>query len=95
MTVNVQKSLSVAAALHDDVSAALDAAQADAAAEIQRWLALHTVTRVGRRGLQEVVPVERLESVSVTIARRGRVTRTGMCICKSGCACSRRADGAA
>lgn len=38
MTINAPKSLSVAAALHPDVSAALDAAQQDAAQEIQRFL---------------------------------------------------------
>lgn len=65
MIVNTPKSLSIAAALHPDVSAALDAAQSDAVAEIRRFLALHSVTRVGPRGRQEVVPVERLQTVAV------------------------------
>ena len=65
MVVNAPKSLSVAAALHPDVSDALDAAQADAVNEIRRFLALHSVTRVGPRGRQEVVPVERLQTVAV------------------------------
>lgn len=65
MVVNAPKSLSVAAALHPDVSGALDAAQADAVTEIRRFLALHSVTRVGPRGRQEVVPVERLQTVAV------------------------------
>jgi hypothetical protein len=65
MVVNAPKSLSVAAALHADVSDALDAAQADAVAEIRRFLALHSVTRVGPRGRQEVVPVGRLQTVAV------------------------------
>ncbi|MAY94960.1 MAG: TrwC relaxase [Nocardioides sp.] len=65
MVVNAPKSLSVAAALHPDVSDALDAAQADAVNEIRRFLALHSVTRVGPRGGQEVVPVERLQTVAV------------------------------
>lgn len=65
MVVNAPKSLSVAAALHADVSEALDAAQADAVSEIRRFLALHSVTRVGPRGRQEVVPVERLQTVAV------------------------------
>lgn len=65
MVVNAPKSLSIAAALHPEVSTALDAAQADAAAEIRRFLAMHSVTRVGRRGRQEVVLVERLQSVAV------------------------------
>jgi len=47
MVVNVPKSLSIAAALHPEVSEALDAAQCDAVAEIRAWLAQHSVTRVG------------------------------------------------
>ena len=66
MVVNTPKSLSIAAALHTDVSEALDAAQRDAVAEIRSWLGLHSVTRIGPRGLQEVVPVERLETVSIS-----------------------------
>lgn len=58
MVVNVPKSLSVAAALHPEASEALDAAQRDAVAEIRSWLGQHSVTRVGPRGKQEVVPVE-------------------------------------
>ncbi|WP_246132584.1 MobF family relaxase [Microbacterium mitrae] len=66
MVVNAPKSLSIAAALHPEVSAALDRAQQDAVAEIQRWLAEHSVTRVGPRGKQEVVPVEGLQTVAVS-----------------------------
>ena len=66
MVINTPKSLSIAAALHPEVSAALDAAQADAAAEIRRWLAQNSTTRVGPRGSQEVVPVESLQTVAVT-----------------------------
>ncbi len=65
MVVNTPKSLSIAAALHPEVSDALDAAQADAVAEIRRFLGSHSVTRVGPRGRQEVVPVERLQTVAV------------------------------
>ena len=65
MVVNSPKSLSIGAALHPAVSDALDAAQADAVTEIRRFLALHSVTRVGPRGRQEVVPVERLQTVAV------------------------------
>ena len=65
MVVNTAKSLSLAAALHPEVSDALDAAQADAVAEIRRFLGLHSVTRVGTRGRQEVVPIERLQTVAV------------------------------
>ncbi|WP_285120125.1 MobF family relaxase [Propionibacterium freudenreichii] len=66
MVVNVSKSLSVAAALHPEVSEALDAAQRDAVAGIRSWLGQHSVTRVGPRGAQEVVPVEQLETVAVS-----------------------------
>lgn len=66
MVVNAPKSLSIAAALHPEVSEALDRAQQDAVAEIQHWLAQHSVTRVGPRGKQEVVPVEALQTVAVS-----------------------------
>jgi hypothetical protein len=66
MTVNGPKSLSIAAALHPDVSEALDAAQQAAADEIARWLALHSTTRVGPRGRQESVPVQQLQVVRIT-----------------------------
>jgi TrwC relaxase len=54
MVVNTPKSLSIAAA------------QRDAVAEIRSWLGQHSVTRIGPRGRQEVVPVERLETVSIS-----------------------------
>ncbi|WP_296192516.1 MobF family relaxase [uncultured Microbacterium sp.] len=66
MVVNVPKSLSIAAALHPEVSEALDAAQRDAVAEIRSRLGQRSVTRVGPRGAQEVVPVEQLETVAVS-----------------------------
>ncbi|WP_454295471.1 MobF family relaxase [Salana multivorans] len=66
MVVNVPKSLSVTAGLHPAVSEALDAAQRDAVAEIRSWLGQHSVTRVGSRGKQEVVPIEQLETVAVS-----------------------------
>ena len=66
MVVNAPKSLSIAAALHPEVSDALDAAQRDAVAEIRVWLGQHSVTRVGPRGAQRVVPVEQLETVAVS-----------------------------
>jgi len=65
MVVNTPKSLSIAAALHPEVSEALDVAQRDAVAEIRSWLGAHSVTRVGPRGRQEVVPVERLATVAI------------------------------
>ncbi len=66
MTVNAPKSLSVAAALHPDVSDALDRAQQDAAREIQRFLGQHSVTLAGPRGAQEVLPVEHMQTVAIT-----------------------------
>lgn len=66
MVVNAPKSLSIAAALHPEVSDALDAAQRDAVAEIRTWLGQHSVTRVGPRGAQRVVPIEQLETVAVS-----------------------------
>lgn len=65
MTVNCDKSLSVAAALFPEVSAALDDAQAQAADAMGSYLARNSVTRVGSRGEQEFVPVERFEQVAV------------------------------
>jgi hypothetical protein len=65
MTINAPKSLSVAAALHPEVSEALDAAQQDALAEIRRWLGQHSVTRVGPRGRVEVVPIEYMQVVGI------------------------------
>lgn len=65
MTVNCDKSLSVAAALDPRVSKALDAAQASAVASMNAYMATNSVTRVGPRGGQRFVPAERLESVAV------------------------------
>ncbi|MCA0307149.1 MAG: relaxase domain-containing protein [Actinobacteria bacterium] len=66
MTINAPKSVSVAAALHPEVSAALDAAQQDALAEIRRWLGQHSVTRVGPRDAREVVPIEQMQVVGIS-----------------------------
>lgn len=66
MVINTPKSLSIAAALHPEVSEALDAAQQVALSEIQRWLSQHSVTRVGPRGKQEVVPIEHMQVVGIT-----------------------------
>ncbi|GLJ63398.1 MULTISPECIES: MobF family relaxase [Microbacterium] len=73
MTINAPKSLSVAAALHPDVSVALDAAQQDALAEIRRWLGQHSVTRVGPREAREVVPIEHMQVVGI----RHKTSRAG------------------
>jgi hypothetical protein len=65
MVVNAPKSLSIAAALHPEVSEVLDAAQRDAVGEIRRWLGEHSVTRLGPRGAQEIVPVEQMQVVGI------------------------------
>ena len=66
VVINAPKSLSIAAALHPEVSDALDAAQQDAAEEIRRWLAEHSVTRVGPRNAREIVSVQQLQTVTVS-----------------------------
>lgn len=66
MTINAPKSFSIAAAFHTEVSAALDLAQRDAVAEIQRWLGQNSVTHTGPRDKQEVIPVEELQVVEFT-----------------------------
>ncbi|WP_230954277.1 MobF family relaxase [Propionibacterium freudenreichii] len=73
MTINAPKSLSVAAALHPEVSDALDAAQQDALAEIRRWLGQHSVTRVGPGDAREVVPIEQMQVVGI----RHKTSRAG------------------
>lgn len=66
MVINAPKSLSIAAALHPEVSDALDRAQQDALGEIQRWVAQHSVTRVGPLGRQEVVAAEHMQVVGIS-----------------------------
>jgi exodeoxyribonuclease V alpha subunit len=65
VTVNGPKTWSLAAALHPEVSAALDAAQDKAAVEIVGWVAAHATTRVGPRGRQVQVPVEKIEAAVI------------------------------
>jgi exodeoxyribonuclease V alpha subunit len=65
VTVNGPKSWSLAAALHPEISAALDAAQDRAAEQIVGWLAQHATTRVGPRGRQVQVPIEQLEAAVI------------------------------
>ncbi|RNM15326.1 AAA family ATPase [Nocardioides pocheonensis] len=65
VTVNGPKTWSLAAALHPEISAALDAAQDKAAAEIVGWVAQHTTTRVGPRGRQVQIPVEKIEAAVI------------------------------
>jgi exodeoxyribonuclease V alpha subunit len=73
VTVNGPKTWSLAAALHPEVSAALDEAQDRAAAEIVGWVAQHATTRVGPRGRQVQIPVERIEAAVI----RHYTSRTG------------------
>jgi exodeoxyribonuclease V alpha subunit len=65
VTVNGPKTWSLAAALHPEISAALDAAQDRAAAQIIGWVAQHATTRVGPRDRQVQVPVERIEAALI------------------------------
>jgi len=65
MTINSPKSLSAAAALHPEVSEALDQAQQDALAEILRWLGQHSVARVGPRDAREDEPIEQMQVVGI------------------------------
>lgn len=65
VVVNGPKSWSLAAALHPDIASAYDAAMDRAAGEVIGWVAEHATTRVGPRGRQVQVPVERLEAAVV------------------------------
>jgi exodeoxyribonuclease V alpha subunit len=65
VVVNGPKSWSLAAALHPEVAAAYDAAMDRAAGEVIGWVAEHATTRVGPRGRQVQVPVEKLEAAVV------------------------------
>ncbi|MGH2908006.1 MAG: MobF family relaxase, partial [Solirubrobacteraceae bacterium] len=65
VTVNGPKTWSLAAALHPEIAEAYDAAQMAAAEEIIGWLASHATTRIGPRGRQVQVPVERIEAAVV------------------------------
>lgn len=65
VVVNGPKSWSLAAAMHPAVATAYDAAQDRAAGEIIAWLADHATTRIGPRGRQVQIPVERLEAAIV------------------------------
>jgi len=65
VTVNGPKTWSLAAALHPQISAALDAAQDRAAEQICGWVAEHATTRVGPRGRQVQIPVEQIEAAVI------------------------------
>jgi exodeoxyribonuclease V alpha subunit len=65
VVVNGPKTWSLAASLHPGIAATYDAAQDRAAVEIIEWVARHATARVGPRGRQVQVPVERLEAAVV------------------------------
>ena len=65
IVVNGPKSWSLAAALHPDFASAYDAAMDRAAGEVIGWVAEHATTRVGPRGRQVQVPVQKLEAAVV------------------------------
>lgn len=65
VAVNGPKTWSLAAALSPEVAEAYDEALSRAAEEIIGWLAEHATTRVGPRGRQVQVPVERIEAAVV------------------------------
>jgi len=65
VVINGPKSWSLAAALHPDIATAYDAAMDRAAGEVIGWVADHATTRVGPRGRQVQVPVEKVEAAVV------------------------------
>lgn len=65
VVVNGPKTWSLAAALHPDLAAAYEAAQTRAAEEVIGWVAEHATTRIGPRGRQVQVPVEKIEAAVV------------------------------
>lgn len=65
IVVNGPKTWSLAAALHPELAGAYDAAQTRAAEEIIGWVARHATTRVGPRGRQVQVPVEKIEAAVI------------------------------
>jgi conjugative relaxase-like TrwC/TraI family protein len=65
ITVNGPKTWSLAAALDPAVATAYDAARDRAAGQIIGWVADHATTRVGPRGRQVQIPVERIDAVTI------------------------------
>lgn len=65
VVVNGPKTWSLAAALHPDIADAYEDAQSRAAGEVIDWVAQHATTRVGPRGRQVQVPVEKIEAAVV------------------------------
>ncbi len=91
MVVNVPKSLSIAAALHPEVSEALDAAQRDAVAEIRSWLGQHSVTREASR---KSCPSNSSKRWPSHTRPAGQVIRTGTSTSRSAHASGRPTRGA-
>jgi conjugative relaxase-like TrwC/TraI family protein len=65
ININAPKSLSLVAALHPDISLALDAAELAAAQQLNSILAKNVTTRIGPQGAQRQVHVDEIEVVSV------------------------------
>ncbi|KRA29822.1 MULTISPECIES: MobF family relaxase [unclassified Nocardioides] len=65
VVVNGPKTWSLAAALHPELATAYEVAQTRAAEEVIGWVAEHATTRIGPRGRQVQVPVERVEAAVV------------------------------
>jgi exodeoxyribonuclease V alpha subunit len=65
VVVNGPKTWSLAAALDPGIAEVYDGAQDRASQQIIGWLAQHATTRVGPRGRQVQVPVERIEAAVV------------------------------
>jgi len=65
VVVNGPKTWSLVAALHADIADAYDAAQTRAAEEIIEWIAEHATTRVGPRGRQVQVLVEKIDAAVI------------------------------
>jgi hypothetical protein len=65
VVVNGPKSWSLAGKLHPNVAAVYEAAQDRAARQIVGWLGQHATTRVGPRGAQVAVPVQRLDAAVI------------------------------
>lgn len=94
MVVNAPKSLSIAAALHPEVSVALDAAQRDAVAAIRAWLGQHSVTRVGPRGSQRVYRSSNWRPSASRTRPHAPATRTDTSTSRSGRECGQPTHGA-
>ncbi|MDP9117967.1 MAG: relaxase domain-containing protein, partial [Actinomycetota bacterium] len=65
VVVNGPKTWSIAAEIHPDIAAAYEAAQDRAVVAITSWLGQHATARIGPRGGQVPVPVDRLEVAAV------------------------------